>query len=258
MKNFLPVFLFILCCKLLNGQTIESTVASRVLYFNSTGITDTSAEKYTPLPEGSVGVYSAGMDHTASFEGNFYQAYYGGNKIRFRKSADGINWSAPVTIEDTSLENGQPAHGSIAVWRSGGQVKVGISYSYFNITNPQVKFILSSDGGNSFQAPVFLSSHTDNNNIHLWGLAAKGDTLLAAWARQYSGDRWDQSWFSRSVDGGQTWTPMAVAYSGNHYSFVGDCAIDANGDFYVLVADDQFFKVNLVVSRSTDLGQLGV
>jgi hypothetical protein len=47
---------------------------------------------------------------------------------------------------------------------------------------------------------------------------------------------------------------MAVAYSGNHYSYAGDCDIDENGNFYVLVADDQFFRVNLVIARSTDLG----
>lgn len=238
----------------LYAQDIQSTVASRVLYLNASGIVDTSAEKYTPLSEGSVSVYSPGMDYSTSFEGMFYQAYYGGNKIRFRKSADGINWSTPVFIEDTSITNGQPVYGSIAVWRSGNQVKVGIAYSYLNITNPQNKFVVSNDGGATFEEPVFLSSHTDNNYTHIWGLAAKGDTLLAAWARQYSGDRWDQSWFSRSLDGGQTWSPMAVAYSGNHYSFVGDCAIDEQGNFYVLVADDQFFKVNLVIARSTDLG----
>ncbi|MFN5318960.1 MAG: T9SS type A sorting domain-containing protein [Bacteroidia bacterium] len=255
MKKSFPVTLLFLFAKLLIGQTIESTVASRVLYLNSTGITDTSDEKYTPLSEGSVGVYAAGMDHTTSFEGAFYQAYYGGNKIRFRKSNDGINWSVPVLIDDTSISGGQPQHATISVWRSGSQIKVGIAYSYFNIPNPQTKFVVSNDGGNTFENPVFLSTHNDNNNIHLWGLATKGDTLLAAWARQYAGDRWDQSWFSRSLDGGQTWSPMAVAYSGNHYSFVGDCAIDEQGNFYVLVADDQFFKVNLVVARSSDLGE---
>ena len=238
----------------LYAQDIQSTVASRVLYLNASGIVDTSAEKYIPLSEGGVSVYSTGMDHTTSFEGMFYQCYYGGNKIRFRKSSDGINWSAPVFIEDTSIADGQPVYGNITVWRSGNQVKVGIAYSYLNITNPQNKFVVSNDGGSTFEEPVFLSNHTDNNYTHIWGLAAKGDTLLAAWARQYSGDRWDQSWFSRSVDGGQTWSPMAVAYSGNHYSFVGDCAIDEQGNFYVLVADDQFFKVNLVIARSTDLG----
>ncbi|MFN5370083.1 MAG: T9SS type A sorting domain-containing protein [Bacteroidia bacterium] len=237
-----------------DAQDIQSTVASRVLYLNESGIIDTSSEKYTPLSEGGVSVYSAGMNHTKSFEGTFYQAYYGGNKIRFRKSADGVNWSTPVTIEDTSITDGQPAYGSIAVWRSGNQVNVGIAYSYFNIANPQNKFVLSNDGGITFQEPVFLSNHTDNTSIQLWGLAAKGDTLLAAWARQYAGDRWDQSWFTRSLDGGQTWSPMAVAYSGNHYSYAGDCAIDENGNFYVLVADDQFFRVNLVIARSTDLG----
>ena len=140
------------------------------------------------------------------------------------------------------------------MWRSGNLVKVGIAYSYLNITNPQNKFVVSNDGGATFGEPVFLSSHNDNNYTHIWGLASKGDTLLAVWARQYAGDRWDQSWFSRSLDGGQTCSPMAIAYSGNHYSFVGDCAIDEQGNFYVLVADDQFFKVNLVIARSNDLG----
>lgn len=233
---------------------IKSCVASKLLIYDANGLVNETPEHQTPISNGNVSVFSGSMKYIQEFEGIFYQACYGDRKLYFRKSSDGFNWSPLVLITDTTQGIVNHAHPNVYVWRKGENIHVGITYTNFEETNPRLYFLKSIDAGATFQEPITLSTHTDNFNMMNCGLAGKGDTILSTWTRAYSGDRWDQTWFSRSIDGGETWTPMSIAYPGNHYSFVGDCEVTDDGTFYAIIADDQFFRVNLVVRRSTDLG----
>jgi uncharacterized surface protein with fasciclin (FAS1) repeats len=254
MRKLFTLIFFLISYVSFAQTDIKSCVASKLLIYDANGLVNETPEHQTSLSNGSVGVFSASVKYLQEFEGTFYQAYYGDRKLFFRKSLDGFNWSPSVLITDTTQGIVNHAHPNIYVWRKGGNIHIGITFINFEESNPRLYFIKSNNAGDSFEEPYAISSHDDNFNLINCGLAGVGDTILSTWTRNYAGDRWDQTWFSRSVDGGETWTPMGIAYPGNHYSFVGDCEVTDDGTFYAMIADDQFFRVNLVVRKSTDLG----
>jgi hypothetical protein len=254
MIRIVSIFLGVLCCATAFAQDIQSAVATRMLYFDNNALVDTSAEQLTPLSYGGVGVFSGSMKYTAQYDGTFYQTFYGNNRIFFRKSSDGINWSNALTVTDTSVVGFVNYHPNIAVWSSAGDVQVAMTYIDQTTTPVQLAFVKSSDGGDTFGTPVHVSNHTDSDGIMNCGFSCKGDTLLATWTRR-SGDYWERNWESHSVDGGLTWSPQQQVSSGWQYSFIGDSDIDADGNFYSVLCADLGWRVELVTAKSTDLGQ---
>lgn len=254
MKQILTFYCVIFCLISSSAQNIQSAVATRKFQFENNALVDSTSEQLTPLSYGSVGVYSGSMKYTAEFEGVFYQAFYGANKIFFRKSVDGIAWSDAIIVTDTSFTGYSDIYPNIAVWRSGEEIHVGICYIDSSQPLEQLRFVKSTNGGNTFGIPLFISNHTDSQQIMNCGFSSKGDTLLATWTR-YNGWGWDSMLESHSLDGGFTWSPQQIAYTGWQYTFVGDSDIDDNGNFYAVICADLGWRVELVMVRSTDLGQ---
>jgi hypothetical protein len=257
MNRIFTVLILLFLTRTSFAQDIQSAVATRKFHFENNSLVDSTSEQLTPLSYGSIGVYSGSMKYTTEFEGVFYQAFYGANKIFFRKSSDGIAWSAAVTVTDTTLVGYTEYHPNIAVWRSGTEIHVGIAYIDSSQPLEQLRFIKSTDGGNTFGAAVFLSNHTDSNSIMNCGFSSKGDTLLASWTR-YDGWAWQYLWESHSLDGGITWSAEQIVYTGWQYTFVGDSDIDDTGNFYAVICADLGWRVELVLVQSTDLGQTWV
>ena len=254
MIRIVSIFLGVLLSANLFAQDIQSAVATRMLYFDNNALVDSSAEQLTPLGYGSVAVYSGSMKYITQFEGVFYQAFYGNDRVFFRKSNDGVSWSDAMTVTDTTVVGAINYHPNIAVWRSGSNVQVGITYVDQTSTPVQLGFVKSSDGGESFGSGVHISNHTDSDGIMNCGFSCKGDTLLATWTRR-SGDYWERNWESHSLDGGLTWSSQQQVSSGWQYSFVGDSDIDADGNFYSVLCADLGWRVELVTAKSNDLGQ---
>jgi hypothetical protein len=148
-------------------------------------------------------------------------------------------------------------HPNIAVWRSGDEIHVGISYIDSSQPLEQLRFVKSTDGGLSFGSPIYLSSHTDSNSIMNCGFSSKGDTLLATWTR-YDGWGWLYLWESHSLDGGNSWSAQQTVYTGWQYTFVGDSDIDDVGNFYAVICADLGWRVELVMVQSNDFGQTWV
>lgn len=63
------------------AQTYEGAIASRALFFNQTGLVDTSSLSLTPQGEGNLYAQSGSMNNTVSFEGKFYQVYNSGTEL---------------------------------------------------------------------------------------------------------------------------------------------------------------------------------
>jgi hypothetical protein len=237
-----------------SAQDLQSAIATRLFHFENNELADSSAEQLTPLNYGSVGVYTGSMKYTMAFEGVYYQAFYGYDKIFFRKSLDGNVWSEAVTVTDTTVTGYTEFHPNISVWRNGDDIHVGISYIDSSQPLEQLRFVKSTDGGQTFQSSVALSNHSDSNSIMNCGFSAKGDTLLATWTR-YDGWGWLYLWESHSFDGGLSWSAQQTVYTGWQYTFVGDSDIDDNGDFYAVICADLGWRVELVMVKSTDFGQ---
>lgn len=234
---------------------------SKLLTFNSTNgaLINQSSIISSAVGDSSCSAFTYSLKSMTCFEGIFYQAV--GTNLNqsaisnsyLRKSTDGITWSPLVRIDDAPL-NENAYQGNIYAWRKNGNVNIVVTFYDDRTSNPQLRATLSTNGGASFLPSIQVSSHNDNFTLFNGGISGKGDTIMVNWVRQYAGDRCDQTWFSRTTNGGVTWSTMAEAFAGNHYSFITDIAMDNLGNAWSVTADDQFARVNPVVRFTSNLG----
>ena len=223
---------------------------------------DGSPVVFTATAAPAIGEFSeaqevVGMRTLVHHEGRYYQVFHdnstGDYDVYLRSSEGGATWSPRVRVSDGPSETVQ-RNASIAIWGSGEATRIAVSYYDGREPNPQLRVAVSTDGGATFAPSVQVSDHTDNNNII--GSIAVGDdgVLYAAWSRQYAGDRWDHIWFSRSTDGGATWsTPDQILNSG-HYGHDTHVVAGPAGQVWVAVATSPSWRKDIVVLRSTDGG----
>jgi hypothetical protein len=254
----LAIAFMILQASMLNSQVVQrSAIATKMLYYNSSGLIGQSPEILSSIADSNTHAMSWSMKTLVCFEGTYYQVlktrkFANSHKVAVRKSTDGVNWS-PMTIASNSPDSTSDYMCNIYVWRKNNDVHVGITYGDFRDVNPQIRFALSTNGGNSFLPTIPISSHNDNNYVNLGGMTGRGDTIAVSWTRRVSANN-DHTWFSRTTDGGLTWSPMGIVYDGNQYSTVSDITLDNSGNLFTVIADDQFFRINLVVRQGINLG----
>ncbi|HLS48135.1 MAG TPA: sialidase family protein, partial [Gemmatimonadales bacterium] len=236
-----------------SGARVVSLVAR-----DSDGATDTAQVSFTiesAAVTASETHFGQGMRTLIAHGGRFYHAYAsnasGDYDIYLRTSADGVTWTNGTPV--SGIQPGNQFSAQVAAWGTGSG-NVAVSWKDMGPAHPQLMVAVSTDGGLTFNAPVQVSDHADNSQL-VGGIAADGTgTLYASWTRQYSGDRWDDTWFSRSTNGGATWSTPVVAFDGDHYSFDTDIVAAPGGKVWIVIVDDQSFKTNLMVRRSTDGG----
>ncbi len=239
----------------LSSQIVEQhALASKMLYFNSGGFINQSAEVLSPIADSNCTVFSWSLKTLTCVEGTYYQVCgaskfeEGINKTAFRKSADGINWTPLIRGGDSPTGEGE-YYQCIYAWKKNNNVHIGIFFADERGPNDQLRFSLSTNGGISFLPSVQISTHNNNSPVYLGGVSGKGDTMVVSWARSGA-----QTMFSRSVDGGVTWSTMSQVFSGAFNSVSTDIAMDNSGNIYTVIGEDQFFKINLVVRKSTNFG----
>ncbi|NOS83760.1 MAG: T9SS type A sorting domain-containing protein [Ignavibacteria bacterium] len=236
-------------------------INSKLLTFNSTNgaLINQSSINSSAVGDSSCSASTYSLKSMTCFEGVFYQAVStnlsqsANSNLYLRKSTDGINWGPFVRIDDAPLDKSGYS-GNIYVWRKNSAVNIVVSFYDNRLSNPQLRAALSTNGGASFLPSIQVSSHNDNFTLFNGGISGKGDTIMVNWVRQYAGDRCDQTWFSRTTNGGVTWSTMAEAFAGNHYSFITDITMDNQGNAWSVTADDQFARVNPVVRFTSNLG----
>lgn len=229
---------------------ITATAAGR-----SAQSTITVTEAPLTYSENAVAV---GMRTLTYNDGKYYNAFRdnstGDYDIYLRTSTDGVNWTAKIPVS-RGAEGKHEMHPAVVAWGSGTDAQVAVAYEDRSGTYAQWMVAVSTDGGDSFQEPVAVSNHQDSKEAR--GAIAVGTdgVLYASWSRQYGSSRWDQTFFSRSVDGGSTWSEPTVAFHGDHYSFFNNIAAGDAGEVWIAIGDDQFYKQNIVVVRSSDGGE---
>lgn len=266
-KLFLFLLVFLVQQVIVSQQEIISQVRehyainSKLVTFNSTtgALINQSAIISSAVGDSSCSAFSYSMKSMTCFEGTFYQAVNTnliqatGANLYLRKSTDGINWGPLTRVDDTPAgKNGYM--GNVYIWRKNSAVNIIVTFYDERTSNPQLRAALSTNGGSTFLPSIQVSSHNDNFTLFNGGISGKGDTIMVNWVRQYSGDRCDQTWFSRTTNGGLNWSTMAEAFAGNHYSFISDIAMDNQGNAWSVTADDQFFRINHVVRFTSNLG----
>jgi hypothetical protein len=171
--------------------------------------------------------------------------------IKFRKSdVGGANWSSTVDVSDQS--SGQGANLTtgvdgriIVVWYQDG-----------------IRYDISYDNGNSFGTDRILSSYSSNIN-NSWPFICTDNSntdthgnIYVVWAD--SRQNYDDVWFQRSTDGGETWLnqPIRVNGSPGYSQYWPVIRCDSDGRLFVVYYDEGVdpWYMNTMISYSDDAG----
>jgi len=170
---------------------------------------------------------AGGDNNSASpFYGNVYAVWDDGTQLRFARTTDhGLTWKG--------VGNGSIANTSLANDSFSPEVTVapdGTVYVFWlaGETGNQIKFVTSTDGGDTFSAPAVAVSNLTNlwsvlpitdNFPHFPGATfrmvtvptcctGQGNQVLIAWAdgrEIHNGDHKSRIYYRRSLDGGANW-----------------------------------------------------
>ncbi len=214
------------------------------------------------------------VDRNGVFYAGTLSLYTGGTSqpsaIGFQRSTDGgVSWSAPVyavadqpnVFEDKEW---------LAMDQTGGvgDGNIYIVWSRFfdNLTRTQIMAVRTTDGGQTFSAPLGVSNN--GNDYVQWPVAAvgAGGVVYIAWYQQSASPRIA---FGYSSDYGQTYVPQTTAFNlnstlrelnGGILSFPYPamvCDTDSTspyyGNIYIIYADGQN-DWDIWMRRSTDGG----
>ena len=201
--------------------TPSSPFANR-LYISWTRFQPSSAISMTSSSNGGItwslqtriddGVGGQGSDLCVGPSGDVYIVWAGGPGILFDKSTDGgSSFSTDVLVD--SLHGGMGGFPSIACDLSGGP-NSGHLYTVFSDgRNGDLDVFLSSssDGGANWSAPVRVNNDpVGNSKSQYWPWVAVDDfgaiSIVFYDTRNTPSNSIIEAYFSRSVDGGQTFT----------------------------------------------------
>ncbi len=226
-----------------------------------------------------------GTDMTNSpYSGNVYVAWtefdsYGSTKstdssrIHFSRSTDhGQTWSAPLRVSDLAgncLDSDSTDEGAVPAVGPNGEV-------YLSWSGPAgIMFDKSTDGGVTFGTDISVTSQPGGWDFGIPGIyRANGMPVTACdasmspyrgsiyinWADQRNGTDNTDIFFTRSTDGGSTWTsPFRVnSDTGAHQQFFSWMTVDqASGYIYIIYYDRRHTvgaATDVYLSRSTDGG----
>jgi len=178
--------------------------------------------------------------------------------IFFSSSSDGgKTFTAPINISNNSGSSGraQLAFGEqvlddnfdLAIDDAG---TIYVAWSDDTSGDWELLFSKSTDGGKTFSKPVNLPK--GDTSPRLPDIAIYKGTIYVAWA-DLSKESGDIS-FSKSTDGGQTWSAPINISNNKGFSDAPDIAIDKDGNIYVVFDDATTKKSQILFSRSTDGG----
>ena len=166
-----------------------------------------------------------------------YDVYYA------RSTDGGVTFSAPLNLSHDGADNALP---QIAVDASGN---INVAWENDNVTFG-VFYTHSADGGATFSAPVNLATNTRGSFAP--ELVVAGNNVYVAWEDDFNFQS-DIS-FSRSTDGGATFSAARNLTNNPSNAFGAKLAVDASGNLDLAWIDNPAGNFELMFSRSTDNG----
>ena len=181
--------------------------------------------------------------------GNIFMAWEddtsNNSNILFSRSTDGgATFSAPMNISNAPGSSFGPR---IAVGSNGN---VNVVWEVLNSSTQDIMFSRSTDGGASFSAPMNLSN----------GLAGPSSPQIAADASGNLYVVWENDvsplgiFFSRSTDGGVTFSLPAEISLNTQGSITPQLAVDSTGNVSVVWEDDMSGISDVSFAHSSDSG----
>jgi len=197
------------------------------------------------------------------------------SNIMFSKSADaGETWSDAIQINEVSgdcIDSDNTTEGAVPAVGPNGEVYVAWS-------GPAgLVFDRSLDGGETWlDEDIFIDAHPTGWNYDIPGInRANGlpitccdisnspyqGNIYVNWSDQRNGEDDTDIWFSKSTDGGNTWTEAKRVNDdepGKQQFFTWMTVDQANGDIYFVFYDRRNYddrNTDVYMARSTDGGE---
>jgi hypothetical protein len=216
----------------INMIWLDNTPGNFSVFFSRSsdgGGTFSSPLNLSNNPGGSANGARVGVDSA----GNIYVAWFDGSSgtpgIFFRRSTDGgATFSSAMS---------QPAtQGALMAVDPAGKIYLAWTASD-NSGIARLVFSRSLDGGATFSNPLTISNPSVTAILGAIALDASGN-INVAWTEAAPPQGLDTIYFSRSTDGGTTFSsPSQVTNSGGPMLRVAGLAVDASGSIHVLWTD---------------------
>ncbi len=163
----------------------------------------------------SIDVDPATGDLYASWSG--YKAPYqtSSNIFRTVSTDKGVTWSAASFI---TTSNESVAHNTVPTVIVRNNQPIYLYRFQQNLTNTSIMASIMENG--SLVHKTIFTSTTTNAMDSISGVVDKDDVIHVSWGR---GDSYYYVWYSKSIDGGKTWTtPIKLTNAGNTPSITVD------------------------------------
>jgi hypothetical protein len=187
-----------------------------------------------------------GVDDAGNLNAAWWDTSHTNREIFFSRSTDeGVTWSQPEDLTHNSGRSDEPA---MAV---GGSGTIYLVWEDKTPGNWDILFTRSRNGGASWSPLKNISKNPAHSSWPAIAVDGSGH-INVAWNDYTTGSR--RVFFSRSSDGGTTWSSAVNVY--NQTGLSGYPAIAVDGDGYILLA--WIFSTpserRIYVSRSIDNG----
>lgn len=239
------------------SQTLTFQLASRVYYFDQNGLSGETPVQI--LEPNNCNNFVWGMKNLVRHGDIFYHTYQArvngaDNDIYLRTSTDGITWSSRIQVSDDSLDSNQRMAIPV-IYGDPQQPDICIVWEDLrNSNSAQLRAATSNDGGNTFSPSVQITDHDDAVRFnHSIAVDANG-ILYLTWTRGTDTGAYFTTWFSKSTDGGASWTPRFEVYTGRIFSYPPEIVARSNGELLLTIHDNQNNGSDLIVFTSTDGG----
>ncbi len=167
-------------------------------------------------------------------------------EIFFSRSSDG--GATFFTPKNLSNNTGASFAPQIAVDPSGN---INVVWGDNTPGSVDILFSRSTDGGATFSTPKNVSNNTGTSFAHRVAVDASGD-INVVWEDDTPGNF--DIFFSRSTDGGATFSAPKNLSNNTGFSFEPQIAVDASGNINVVWPDTTPGNVDTFFSRSSDGG----
>lgn len=232
----------------LNVTWEDETPGNYEIYFNYSD--DDGVSWSPPINISNTSGTSSRPIMAADSAGNFYIVWYdytpGKADIFFIQSTNyGLTWSYPLNISNNPARSYYPV---ISVDNAGDLYVVWYDDTPGNF---DIFFSHSSDNGTSWSSPINISKNKGDCKRPAMTMDIDGN-LNVSWEDDTSGNY--EIYFSRSIDGGASWSPVVNISNNSSLSFKPAMAMDSVGNLSVIWEDDSIGDYEIYFSRSTDNG----
>lgn len=187
-----------------------------------------------------------GVDDTGNINAAWWDTSLTNREIFFSRSTnEGVTWSPPADLTHNSGRSDEPA---MAVSCSGN---IYLVWEDKTPGNWDILFTRSTDGGANW-SPLRNVSH--NPAPSSWPAIAVDHNghINVVWNDYTSGSR--RVFFSRSVNGGNTWSQAVNVYNQAGLSGYAAVAVDGDGNILLVWTFSTTVERKIYFSRSTDKG----